>query len=107
MDLQKVEKMAKLESNDHSVGNLEKIINILKSNETHDGIVSAVAIRKSLKIKSKPRRIEINDCLKLALENGDLEQVTGKGANGSFRLPSDTRNKKFVLKKKPYLSPEY
>lgn len=84
---------------DTAVEDLQKIINFMKDNN-RDGykLVSVIKIRKFLKIKSKPRRIQFNNCLKLAIQNGDLEQVTGKGATGSFRLPKDIKKKKSQIK---------
>lgn len=70
---------------------LAKIIECLKSNNNR--ATSVYAIKKYLNIKAKPRRIVFNNCLKLALKNGDLEQVSGKGATGSFRMPKDKKKK--------------
>lgn len=105
MELQEVEKKVPINTSDSDQHSeyWPKILNILKNNK--DGGTSAIKIKKLLKIKAKPRRIEFNNCLKLAIQKGDLEQVAGKGANGSFRLPTPKNNKnkkdtKFQLKPK-------
>lgn len=87
---------------DRQSEDLAKIINFIKTdiktNKKGATSTSVNSIRKHLKIKAKARRIEFNNCMKLALKNGDLEQVTGTGAyHGSFRIPKD--NKKKVAKK--------
>lgn len=74
---------------------LPKVRDFIKE---RSGVASAIAIKKHLKVKAKQRRIEFNNFLKLAIQNGDLEQVTGRGASGSFRLPKDEKKKKIPTK---------
>lgn len=106
-DMEVDKKAAPIDTSDHQ-DDLAKIINFLKTNKNRTA--SGIAIKKHLKIKAIPRRIEINNCLKLAIKNNVLEQATSKGVNGSFKLPQDNKKKKVNTKsdaKKSNESPEY
>lgn len=75
---------------------LAMISTFLKMDRKRDGIVSAIAIKKYLSscgVNVKDNRIHINDCLKMAVKDGILEQVSGKGASGSFKLANQSKAK--------------
>lgn len=68
---------------------LEMIITFLKMDHKRLGTASSVAIKKYLGlfgVNVRDNRLYINECLKKAVKDGILEQVSGKGASGTFKL---------------------